>query len=233
MSEKQSFDFERQWLNKFSNGLDEEIRSQVMEGSEYFTDQSENSEVIAWSQQAMIKLEELVPDEDKCIDVITGCACHYSKEKLQPVREKFEETGQIDTALEILQDQFEDLLRNNLLLSEDMISDIVSKGWGSAGVLQGNRIIATKIPKSGYLHAYMEESDPAKKRAYYCHCPRVRNALNNNETLPEIYCYCGGGFYQGIWEEILQQPVRIKLLKSVMNGNDVCQFEILLPEGLV
>jgi len=62
----------------------------------------------------------------------------------------------------MLQEQFEAFLKNTLNLSDELMQEIVRRGWGSAGVKDGNTIIATKIPKSGYLVAYMEETDPEK-----------------------------------------------------------------------
>ena len=53
--------------------------------------------------------------------------------------------------------------------------------------------------------------------------------LKGAETIPVIYCYCGAGFYTGIWEEILQKPVKVEVLESVLKGDDVCTFAIYLP----
>jgi predicted hydrocarbon binding protein len=54
----------------------------------------------------------------------------------------------------------------------------------------------------------------------------VRDALKTGETLSPTYCYCGAGFYQGIWETILQQPVEVELLESVLEGDEVCKVAI-------
>ncbi|HUT21312.1 MAG TPA: hypothetical protein VM366_19345 [Anaerolineae bacterium] len=48
-------------------------------------------------------------------------------------------------------------------------------------------------------------------------------------AIPEIYCYCGAGYYKGIWEAILGQPVRVEVLESVLKGGDVCTIAIDLP----
>jgi len=237
MSENQGFinqDFERYWLNKFSNCLDEVagegVREQVMQGSENLSSQSPREEVISWSQGAMGRLEGLVVDEDQRIEIMTGCACHYPKDDLGDIKVRYAETRDINAVHQMLQERFESFLVNTLKLEKGMIAEIVDRGWGLAGVRQGNKIIATKIPKSGFLVEYMQESDPAKKRGLYCHCPRVRDALKMGESLPPIYCYCGAGFYKGLWEEILGQPVRVELLESVLNGDDVCSVAIHLPE---
>jgi hypothetical protein len=78
----------------------------------------------------------------------------------------------------------------------------------------------------------MQESDPRVKREMYCHCPRVRDAIRNGQALPETYCYCGAGYYKGIWEEILGQPVEVEVLESVLGGGNVCKIAIHLPPHL-
>lgn len=116
-----------------------------------------------------------------------------------------------------------------LQIADEMFSEIVRKGWGSAGVKNGNNIIATKIPKSGHLIEYVKEIDPEIKRQYYCHCPRVREAVKTSERISPTYCYCGAGFCKGIWEEILQEPVEVEVLESVLAGGEVCRIAIHLP----
>jgi predicted hydrocarbon binding protein len=229
MSEKQ--DFERAWLAKFSNCLDriagEEIRKEVMKKSAALS-HSSRREVIDWFKGAMERLETLV-DEEKCQEIMTGCACQYPKSDLQKIREQYEATKDIDLVHQMLQEQFESFLKGALRLSDELVKEIVSKGWGSAGVKRGNTIIATKIPKSSYLIEYMQETDPERKRQYYCHCPRIRDVLKTSETISPTYCYCGAGFYKGIWEEILQRPVEVEVLETVLKGDEVCKIAIYLP----
>jgi hypothetical protein len=232
MSERQ--DFERAWLAKLSGCLDrvagEDVRKQVMKGSEGLSSESSPEQVIAWSKAAMERLETLV-DEEGRREIMTGCACQYPPSDLQAVRRTFEETGDVDRVHRMLQEQFESFLRDTLALSEDLVTEVVRRGWGLAGIREGDTIIATKIPKSGFLVQYMSEADPEKRRQYYCHCPRIREALKTGETISPIYCYCGAGFYKGIWEEILQRPVRVEVLESVLQGGDVCKIAVHLPLG--
>jgi predicted hydrocarbon binding protein len=53
--------------------------------------------------------------------------------------------------------------------------------------------------------------------------------LQSSGSLPEIYCYCGAGYYRGIWEEIVQEPVEVEVLESVLAGDEVCKVAIHLP----
>jgi len=213
-------------LPKFSSGLEEtageEIRDEVMQGSEGLSSHSDRQDVIGWSKGAMERLDTLVAEAERR-EIMTGCACQYPKSALQGIRKQYDATGDIDLALQMLQEQFESL--------DELVEEIVSRGWGSGGVKKGSKIIATKIPKSGYLVEYMKETDPEKKRQYYCHCPRIRDVLKTSETISPTYCYCGAGFYKGIWEEILQEPVEVELLESVLGGDEVCKVAIYLPSN--
>ena len=227
-------DFERAWLAKLSGSLDRiaggEIREQVMRGSERQSSSSRPKEVIDWSRRAMERLDSLL-DEQRKRAVMTDCACQYPKPGLQAARQEYQATKNVDRVLQILQQQFESFLKEALELSNHLIREIASRGWGLAGVRQGHTIIATKIPKSGYLIEYMQETDPARRRQLYCHCPRIRAVLESSETISPTYCYCGAGFYRGIWEEILQEPVEVEVLESVLQGDDVCVIAVRLPAG--
>ncbi len=229
----QRFDFERTWLIKFSTCLEAsagpKVRDMLMSGSELLDDLTDREEVLAWSRKAMDDVDTLL-DEDIKIQVLTGCACRYPTEDLEPIRESYLETGDIDEVIAILQERFVTFLREDIQLPEAMVELVVANRWGLAGERDGNTIIATKIPKSGNLHAYLEESDPEKRRALYCHCPRIRDIVNRPETISATYCYCGGGFYKSLWEDILQESVEVELLRSVLQGDDVCSFAIHLPK---
>lgn len=226
-------DFEKAWLAKFSRQLDEKagrkIREKIMKGSEDLSRASNREDVIRWSKRAMELLDSLVEEKTRK-DIMTGCACQYPISQLQKVKETFEETQDVDTVHKMLQDQFESFLKDELELEDHVINEIITRGWGLAGIKKGSTIIATKIPKSGYLIQYMEEQDPARRRALYCHCPRVRDAVQSGITISPTYCYCGAGFYKGIWEHVLQKPVQVELLKSVLAGDDCCKVAIHLPE---
>jgi hypothetical protein len=232
MSEE--LDFERAWLYKFSMGLKqiagEDIEKEVMEGAEALDSHSPREVVIAWTREAMERLDSLVAESDRRA-IMTGCACQYPKDALLGLRKTYEETEDLALVRGMLQEQFESLVRDTLRLGEDLVKDVVGRGWGSAGVLDGPTVVATKIPKSDHLLDYLRENDPAKRRQLYCHCPRVRETLKSSVTVSPTYCYCGAGFYKGIWEEILGEPVEVELLETVLQGDEVCKFAVHLPMG--
>jgi len=232
MSEE--LDFEKTWQHKLSTGLEQiaggDVVKEVMRGAGTLSADSPREVVIAWTREAMGRLDSLVGESDRRA-ILTGCACQYPKASLRELRSTYEETGDLALVHGMLQEQFESLLRDTLQLEEDLVQDVVERGWGSAGVLEGPTVVATKIPKSGFLLDYFREKDPAKRRQLYCHCPRVREILKSSVTISPTYCYCGAGFYKGIWEEILGQPVEVELLETVLQGDEVCRFAIHLPVG--
>ena len=233
MAEKpREIDFEYQWQDKLGNAVTEhageDSRAAVLEGGEKISDNSTTREKLVWTCQMLERLEESV-DLAARQDILTDCHCSYPLEDLLDVKMAYRVHGDIDQVLNMLVEKLEGFLRNSLELEEELIKTILDQGWGLAGRREGNTIIATKIPKSGYLREYFEEEDPIEKRRLYCHCPRVRDEVGSDPKLPMEYCYCGAGFYKGIWQEILGQPVKVEMLESVMGGDEVCKIAIHLP----
>ncbi|HUS84290.1 MAG TPA: DUF6144 family protein [Anaerolineales bacterium] len=228
-----AFDFDRAWMDKFQNHLDEmvgeEIREAVIQGGKTLSAESSRLEVIEWTRQAMERLDSVV-DEKASRSILSACACQYPKANLQEMKSVYAATKDIGRVHAMFQDQFELFLKDTIRVSEEMLAEIVDRGWGSAGIKRGNTIISTKIPKSGHLIEYMNETDPEIRRQIYCHCPRVREAVRDNLMISSTYCYCGAGFYKRIWEEILQQPVEVEVLESVLSGGEVCKIAIHLPD---
>jgi predicted hydrocarbon binding protein len=225
-------DFEKQWISKFSDRLDriagEEISKRVLRGSEKLASGASRKEIIDWTAEAMHRLDALV-DENKRIEIMTGCACRYPESDLEEIKKAYEDARNIDQVHGMLKEKFFSFLKNTLKLDDQLVKEIMNREWGLAGVKKGNTILATKIPKSSNLIEYMNETDPEKRRALYCHCPRIRDAVESQIKISPTYCYCGAGFYKAIWEYMLQKPVKVELLESVLRGDDVCKIAIHLP----
>jgi predicted hydrocarbon binding protein len=236
MSEKTPLlDFERSWQNKLAVGLDQLVepteRDWILSGGETLTMESPSMDKIIWTCEMLERLGDRI-DPETAKQVFVDCHCSYPVEDLLEAKMTYRLFEDVDQVLSLLQTKFEVFLRDVLELDEDLVSEIISRDWGLAGVRDGESIIATKIPKSSYLVDYFEAEDPLEKRKLYCHCPRVRDGVGEDPQLMEEYCYCGAGFYQGIWETILGEPVQVEVLESVMHGGDVCKIAIHLPESI-
>ena len=229
------FDFEKQWQNKLATSIDDHagksIREFVMGDQSENCDPQEQDEVIHWTNRALHRLAQSVKSKS-VKDIMLGCACQYPADQLLELRGLFAQTKNIKLVHEKLQERFETFLRNSVNLASEHIEFILENNWGLAGILQGNSIIATKIPKSGNLQAFFSESDPRRRRELYCHCPRLQGQWKEADPVPKAYCYCGAGFYKGIWEYILNQEVNMEVEETVLSGGDVCRFKIELPPGI-
>ncbi len=229
-------DFEKMWLDKLSRQLKElkgqEFTDRVLKGSEEFSSSTAPVNVIAWTANVMNELKEDLSDKE-IHDVVTGCACHYPGSKLVSIRDAFRMNGDFAEAIELLKKQFVESLRDEMLMDMETINRLLEMNMGLAGVLDGNRMIATKIPKSCNLRKWLSEKDPDERRKMYCHCPRVNQVLELGMEMTVEYCLCGAGFYRDIWETITESSVRVEVIESVFAGDDFCRIAIypLLLKG--
>ncbi|MFW9794379.1 MAG: hypothetical protein ACFFEE_08760 [Candidatus Thorarchaeota archaeon] len=152
-------------------------------------------------------LEDKANDEQK-FEILSHCAHVFPVELIPPMRDLFESTRDVDAVIEAMK----------------------SKGGYYPKLLrrEGSIIYSEKGPSNPT--AYKAAKTEAEKRRAYCFCPLIRNCLD--ET-PEIFCNCSAGWPKQLWEGILDRPLRIEIEKSLLKGNDVCEFAIHLPEEIV
>ena len=225
--------FEDQWLAKFSKGLEEavgnETRKKVLRGSDELLGGIGQRKTIDWTGEAMKRLDALV-GEDERRRIMTECACHFPEQRLMPIQTEYQKTKDIEKAQRMLREFFVSDLRIILKLDDELVKNVLSWGWGVAGVRKGDTIIATKVPFE--LREHLASTNPREKRYHYCHCPRIRQAVKSSgPKISKTYCYCGAGFYKHIWETILQEPVEVEVLETVLDGGEVCRIVVHLPRN--
>jgi len=212
-------DFEKQWLRKLEIGLQKIGREDLFEKVN-----KSHQENISWSAQLMDRLNQEL-SEDEVIDVMCGCACRAPNDYLKILQKEFAKTKDLKHVHQLLQRYFEQTIKTYKKLNDGQLQHIVDNDIGMAGNLKENVITAVKIPKD--FHEYYQTKDRTAKRYHYCHCPRIREALKSSQKpVDKNYCYCGAGFYRDIWEFILQRPVKVKLVESLMQGDEFCKIEI-------
>lgn len=162
-------------------------------------------------------------------EAMMAVSCEYPQAELDEIKDEYEKTKDIKLAHAMLQKKFDYFLKEVMLLDQKLIEEIQKRKWGLAGKLEGNTITVAKIPKSSFIYEYFAEKDPEKRRNLYCHCPRIRDFIGKEDIDP-VYCYCGAGFYKKIWEYITGKQTSIKMSKSVLKGDDHCQFVIDIIE---
>jgi hypothetical protein len=152
-------------------------------------------------------------------------------------RKRYREIGDFDKFLEIKRQEFIAQLEQiknegSLFFSQEITDEVInfvrSDPEISQGVREGNTLYVTKIP---YLtKQYLAESDPQKKRYYYCHCPWARESLRQAEgPVSAKFCQCSAGYHKKPWEVIFEQKIEADVLESVLKGDERCRFAIHLP----
>jgi hypothetical protein len=146
--------------------------------------------------------------------------------------------GDMDRYLAYRGEKFVELLRSyqereELFFGQEITDDVIAFVENDpeigGGVREGNLIYITKIPYN--TKAYLEESNPEKKRYHYCHCPWAKESLRKSTlTVSPTFCQCSAGFTKRPFEVIFGQTLQADVLESVLQGNDVCRFAIHLPE---
>jgi len=206
-------DFENQWREKLHNSLcDKKLPEEI----------KETEDNILYSKKLMAFLRTNY-NEVESQKIMLNCACIYPHENLMELKDLYNETNNLELVHSKLQKMFE----QSITLHKNMrLEHLKENGWGMAGILSENTIIATKIPKD--VENYFVEKDTSKKKFHYCHCPRVRELLMKDEVIDSLYCFCGAGFYRDIWNFITGKEVVIEILKSVMKGDEVCQIKITI-----
>jgi hypothetical protein len=114
-------------------------------------------------------------------------------------------------------------------LTDDVLQFLVSEAHMRLGEHNGRKgIVITKVPYRAEL--FLRETDERLKRYYACHCPLIREAILNGETLPDDVCYCSLGhashFLAGMGLENLEGEV----IESAVKGDARCKFIFYLPE---
>jgi len=212
-------DFEQIWRTRVKKEVEEHRNEEL---SNAFHANTEDNPV-SYTNTLIKDLKDHLL-EDKIKQLFCNSACHFPHNKLEPVKEVWNLTHSLEATHKALELLFKKDIKQYKQLTDEQIEDILQKGWGLAGVIEDGYIIATKIPSQ--FHEYFKETDPMKQAYYYCHCPRVKQELLNNKDLDSIYCNCGGGFYQDVWQYITSKRVDIEVLTTLFNDDPVCSFSI-------
>ncbi len=181
-----------------------ETQKEIMEGRDkFFTLESTVDQRARWIKTAMKRLDQLA-DEGQKYDILSCCAHDFSQKRIARLRAIYEKSGDID---EVIKTMHKDT------------------AWYEKPRREGNTIHVKKIPFD--RENYEKATSKDEKRKHYCHCPIVRNHLK--QGISPTFCYCGSGWYRQQWEGIIRKPVKVEIRKSLLKGDDTCEFAVHLP----
>jgi hypothetical protein len=226
-------------FEKLGSVVGEDLRDGVFEGLPLPPLGLSRYEKAYYTAQIMNRMEDIF-GVSTTRDLLQDCLRDLPDEYYPEERADFYEVcdGDMDRYLIYRGEKFVDLLRcyqerDELFFGQEITDDVIAFVANDpeigGGVRQGNLVYETKIPYN--TKAYLEETDPQKKRYHFCHCPWAKESIRKKTlTVSPTFCQCSAGFVKKPFEVIFGQSLRAEVLESVLQGDDVCRFAIYLPE---
>jgi effector-binding domain-containing protein len=206
------------WNKLFTRNLDrvlgEGARRRVMRGVDDPGVGSTLDERFRWVKE-MVQRLDYSTGADQMYDVLSSCAHVFPQEQIDKLRAVY-----VDALAR----------KNDPLQAVDAVIAFMGEdpGWGEPPRREGSVIYSMKAPRD--VQAYENAQTDAERKSAYCFCPIVRNRLE--QDMPSTFCYCGAGWYRQQWEGAIGKAVKIDIQKSILRGDEECQFAIRLPDDL-
>jgi len=205
------------WLKSLRDNLDrlagEEVRNEVMAGSEGLADDPAPEELAEWFRGAVDRLDGLAEEGTRKRVMMDSSPDVFPPERIEALRERYREKGDLDDLIRVM---YEDGSWHGL-------------SWYEYPERRGDSIFVRKIPFNP--EGYEDATDPDERRYHYCHCRVVKAVMRAGETISPTFCFCGANWYRQLWEGVLGKPVEVEVLRTVAQGEDACEFLIRLPSG--
>ncbi len=218
----------------------EALRDEVFAGLESPTLASDPTRKTAFMRELVDRLSSRV--QDPALRTVLNARLHYvPDEAFEEPRARYVAAPDIDAFLADEHRRYVDYLagfrdRGALYFTQPITDEVLAFVRATptcvpGGVREGNEVHVTKIPYQAA--AYLRETDPVRKRYLACHCMWARESILHPEsTVPARFCQCSAGFEKQYWDVVLGTPVEVDVVRSVLAGDDVCEFAVHLPEGV-
>lgn len=217
----------------------EEFRNEIFEGIEMPPLGLHPKKKPEYTKVLIQRFEEKLGTE-RCAQFLNKGLRYRYEEARKPDRELFLQCKNIDEFLERKHKNFvaeleECYNKGELFFTQEITKEVLElvKNDKSieVGVREGDKIIIKKIPHMA--KEYLKETDEHMKRYYYCHCPWMKQAfLESDKPVSPVFCNCSAGYYRAYWEIVLDQHIQVEVVKSLLQGDSVCTFEVHLPKDI-
>ena len=206
------------WDKKLRKNLERVLGHQsctdILQGGDSLTIETNLDDRFEWIKGMLVRLDGIATETQK-YDILSSCAHVFPPRQIDKLATVFNET-KTHTG-------------DGLMAVDAVISFMdTDPGWGVGCKRDGFTIISSKKPSDPKAHAEAL-TDMERKRAT-CYCPLVRTKLD--QGMPVDFCKCGSGWFRQQWEGATGKPVMVEVLKSVLRGDEYCEFAIHLSEDL-
>jgi effector-binding domain-containing protein len=197
------------WEQRFNDAVEDVIglerKRYVFDGIEEVTPNSPAEKRGTWISGVIGNLESIA-DEEEISEVICRCAHIRPEADIETYRKAWDKNHDIDDVIKAYDE---------------------AQDWVEPPRRNGNVVYVSKIPRD--KETWEKAKTLEDKIRAFCFCPIVYEMLDKT---PRSFCYCGGGWARQIFERILNKPVKVELIKTVTKGDNVCAWNLYLPEGV-
>lgn len=155
-------------------------------------------------------------------------------------RDEFLEIGNLD---EFLQKHQEDELNHFIRLNrekkdfygqeitDEVLEFIKQNPAMLAPVRKGNKLYCMAFPAN--MPEYVKATDNKLKRYQACHCPFAKESILSDSVVSPALCNCSLGHVMNFTEAFLGRALDGKVVRSVLNGDLTCEYEITIPDDIM
>lgn len=119
----------------------------------------------------------------------------------------------------------------NQEVNEEVVAYFRQDQIVGTGTRMGDRVFITKIP---YLAKELIHEKDIKKRTLLLAQPMdSQSPMRGGSTIDPVFYVYSNGYLKNFWVAILNQPVRVRVLQSFINGDEVCEFAAHLPPEFI
>lgn len=155
-------------------------------------------------------------------------------------REAFLEIGDLDGFLQKHQkDELEHFIMLNREkkdfygqeITDEVLAFIKQNPSMLAPVRKGNKLYCMSFPYN--MKEYLDAEDDKMKRYHACHCPFAKESILSQAVVSPALCNCSLGHVMNFTEAFLDRELEGKVVRSVLNGDLTCEYEVTIPEDIM
>lgn len=219
------------WFLNMYDRLKEIEKEDILDGVKIASSDADPVEKTEFTFRIMHIIKDKI--DDKEVKRILCSGIHPRPSELgEYLKEKYKEFKDIDKLLEFMHKLKLKMYETYEERDDKIYEYLENNKKMQAGVREGNKIYTQKRPLDfkGFFYGKTDK----EKRYNFCHCPWIRDSIINEELNNDYeFCYCGAGWTKQLWDIILEQHVEMEMIKSVIKGDDVCEFAVILPDDVL
>ena len=116
-------------------------------------------------------------------------------------------------------------------ITAEVLEFIKSNPAMLAPVRKGNKLYCMAFPAN--MPEYLKATDNRLKRYHACHCPFAKESILSDASVSPALCNCSLGHVMNFTEAFLGRALSGKVVRSVLNGDLTCEYEITIPDDIM